>query len=184
MYTSELFGTLTVRNWCCCLRIRVLKATVYVNLKNFGQHWEDSIERTDIGRWLEATFLSPVLNTGTTRAVFQREGYIPSLSILLNMWVNKFRINGRVTFSIFMEMPSSPVDFLLSISLLTTVFSLYLSLCFSKHGRIPGIVGSSAGSSWDLHNNGDHLQTSADHQRAIIIKQLLLCCCNEANTLC
>ena len=70
------------------------------------------------------------------------------------------------------------------ISLLTTVFSLYLSLCFSKHGRIPGIVGSSAGSSWDLHNNGDHLQTSADHQRAIIIKQLLLCCCNEANTLC
>ena len=34
------------------------------------------------------------------------------------MSVNQFRMNGRVTSSIFMEMLSCPVDFLLSIDLI------------------------------------------------------------------
>ena len=63
-----------------------------------------------------------------------------TLNILLNMSVNRFRMNGSLTFSIFMEMLSGPVDFLLSIDLILKQIEAGVNLSKPDSG-FPGFGG-------------------------------------------
>ena len=103
--------------WCPRLRINMLKFCnqygVYCNVMSTSILQRDLLKEWD---WpvVVGDLAGESLGMGTTWEVFQSDGTFPSLSDWLNSTVTDSAIQAAVCFSIWAEIPSSPIDLLVS----------------------------------------------------------------------